>query len=89
MLLLTCPNCGPRNVSEFSSGGEYNPRPQAPMVASDAEWTDYLYLRNNTMGMQTEWWYHRAGCGIWFLAERNTRTNVVVRTHAWRGNCKL
>ena len=40
-------------------------------------------MRRNAAGLQTEWWYHRNGCGTWFLAERDTRTNVVVRTYRW------
>ena len=27
--------------------------------------------------MQQEWWLHRSGCGEWFIAERDTRTNEV------------
>ena len=27
--VLTCPNCGPREVTDFSFGGEVNPRPKA------------------------------------------------------------
>ena len=27
--------------------------------------------------MQREWWHHRYGCEVWFLAERDTRTNEV------------
>jgi sarcosine oxidase delta subunit len=30
--------------------------------------------------VQREWWYHRQGCEIWFQAERDTRTNEVLRT---------
>jgi sarcosine oxidase delta subunit len=30
--------------------------------------------------VQREWWYHRLGCEAWFLAERDTTTNDVVRT---------
>ena len=33
-------------------------------------------------GVQREWWYHRAGCGLWFVAERDTRTNEVARTES-------
>jgi sarcosine oxidase subunit delta len=83
MLLLTCPNCGSRNVSEFRFGGEYNPRPKELTAPSDAELADYLYLRNNTMGMQTEWWYHESGCCLWFLADRHTRTNEVIKTYLY------
>ena len=84
MLILTCPNCGARNVSEFRFGGGYNPRPQNPQAVSDAAWTRYLYLRENRMGVQTEWWYHSAGCGLWVLAVRHTRTNEVVKTYCWQ-----
>ena len=83
MLILTCPNCGPRNVSEFRHGGEVNPRPKVPGAVSDEAWADYLFMRKNTLGVQTEWWYHRAGCGRWFLAERHTLTNEVARTWVW------
>jgi heterotetrameric sarcosine oxidase delta subunit len=83
MLLLSCPNCGARNVTEFRFGGEQHLRPQDPQAASDAEWNDFVYLRVNLRGVQREWWYHRAGCGLWFLAERNTGTNEVLRTFIW------
>ncbi len=83
MLILECPNCGARNASEFHFGGEYRPRPRDPVHSSDAEWIEYLYLRDNAMGVQKEWWYHKAGCGLWFLAERHTRTSEVVGTYLW------
>ena len=83
MLLLGCPHCGERNVSEFHYGGEYSPRPSPSTAAGDEEWHDYLYLRDNPMGPRREWWIHRAGCGLWFLAERDRRTNAVSRTFRW------
>lgn len=83
MILLECPNCGLRNVQEFRYGGEYNPRPPAPLQTADSQWTHYIYMRPNKMGVQKEWWYHRAGCGLWFLAERHTKSNVVLKTTLW------
>lgn len=80
MLILNCPNCGRRNASEFRYGGEVNPRPAAPQATSDEAWAHYLYVRPNRLGVQSEWWYHRAGCGLWFLAERHTYTGQVTRT---------
>ena len=44
---------------------------------------NHLYVRNNVMGAQTEWWHHNAGCGLWFLAERRTRTNEVIKTYLY------
>jgi heterotetrameric sarcosine oxidase delta subunit len=76
--LLPCPNCGPRDVNEFSYQGEVTRRPKgAPELR---ELTAYLYLRDNVAGVQREWWFHRDGCELWFQAERDTRSNEVLRT---------
>jgi sarcosine oxidase subunit delta len=83
MILLDCPNCGPRNSQEFRYGGEYKPRPKAPLETIDAAWNDYIYMRDNKAGIQKEWWYHRAGCGYWFLAERHTKSNKILKTFLW------
>jgi sarcosine oxidase, subunit delta len=79
MIILPCPNCGERNVSEFRFGGEVTKRPDQPTRAS---WADYMYMRTNVLGMQREWWYHNA-CGCWFLAERHTKTHEVFSTYFW------
>jgi sarcosine oxidase subunit delta len=84
MLLIPCPNCGPRNASEFRFGGESQPRPADPAALADPAWAEYIFMRQNALGVQTEWWYHRAGCGRWFLAERHTQTNEVLSTYLWR-----
>ena len=76
--LLPCPNCGPREVEEFRCAGEVTQRPkEAPTLR---ELTSYVYFRDNTRGVHREWWYHRHGCGQWFLAERDTRDNTVIST---------
>jgi sarcosine oxidase subunit delta len=77
--LLSCPNCGKRNVSEFSYRGEYKSRPDqgAPFDA----WVDYVYMKSNERGTQTEWWYHRSGCRRWFLVERDTTCNTDHRSY--------
>jgi methylglutamate dehydrogenase subunit B len=77
--LLPCPHCGPRPVDEYAYFGEVTRRPEATAdgVPSLRELTDYIYFRDNVAGLQREWWQHRMGCGEWFLAERDTRTNVV------------
>ncbi len=76
--LLPCPNCGPRDVNEFGYQGEVTTRPkESPSLR---ELTSYLYFRKNVAGVQREWWFHRSGCGEWFLAERDTRTNQVLVT---------
>lgn len=84
MIRIPCPNCGLRNAAEFRYGGEYNPRPKAPLTVSETEWTDYVYMRRNKSDVQKEWWYHRNGCGAWFLAERHTKTNEVLSSYLWQ-----
>ena len=83
MLLLGCPNCGERSVSEFRFGGEYVPRPENSDQEDDESWASYLYTRTNALGYQTEWWYHQSGCGLWFLADRHTKTQHVRETYRW------
>jgi len=68
-LLLECPNCGKRNVGEFTFRGEYKPRPHSS--APFPEWVKYVYFHQNQMGRSTEWWFHRAGCQRWFLVSRD------------------
>ncbi len=74
--LLPCPNCGPRDVTEFVYAGEVTTRPDGPPQLR--ELTSYVYFRRNVAGVQSEWWFHRLGCELWFKAERDTRTNVVL-----------
>ncbi len=75
--LLECPNCGAREVTDFVYGGEVVRRPGGS--PSRRELNAYNYFRENRAGVQREWWYHRSGCGAWFLADRDTRTNEVRR----------
>lgn len=76
--LLPCPNCGRRDVNEFVFAGEVTRRPTD--TPSPRELNSYVYFRRNVAGVQREWWFHRLGCEVWFLAERDTRTNAVLRT---------
>lgn len=76
--LLTCPNCGERDVHEFRFGGELSNRP-AP-DATPETWAQYFYTRRNVSGEQREWWYHSFGCRKWLIALRNTVTNQVLTT---------
>jgi len=76
-MLVTCPNCGPREVVELRCAGETTRRPRAR--PTPRELNEYLYYRDNVAGVQREWWFCRA-CEDWFLAERDTRTNETHRT---------
>ncbi|MGE5267938.1 MAG: sarcosine oxidase subunit delta [Deltaproteobacteria bacterium] len=78
MKILRCPLNGPRNISEFVWGGEMKPMPN-PATATDAEWTEYLFLEDNIAGEITEWWLH-APTNYWFVARRNTITDEIIET---------
>jgi heterotetrameric sarcosine oxidase delta subunit len=76
--LLTCPNCGTREVTDFGYGGEVTVRPASR--PGRRELNAYNYFRRNVAGVQREWWFHRSGCRAWFIAERDTTTNEVMLT---------
>ena len=76
MIVVPCPNCGPRNSSDLRNAGELVSRPD-PDTASLTEWRSYLYLRENPAGWVTETWYCRTGCRRYFTIERNTATNEI------------
>jgi sarcosine oxidase subunit delta len=79
--LLTCPNCGPRDVYEFRFGGQILPV-SGPDDASGVART----CISNLPQAQRERWYHRFGCRSWLIAERDVRTNEVLRVDWLDGN---
>ncbi len=79
MKIMPCPLNGPRNIQEFVCAGEVVREPD-PALASDAEWADYVFMVDNKAGVVREWWYH-VPTSFWFIAERNTVTDEIVRTY--------
>jgi heterotetrameric sarcosine oxidase delta subunit len=75
---INCPNCGPRGVWEFHFSGPAGDEARPPQDADAKSWTNFIYNKSNIRGVQTEWWYHRSACKLWFLVERNTATNEVL-----------
>ena len=79
MKIMHCPLNGPRNLSEFSYGGEVEPMPD-PRECSEEEWSEYIFMTDNPAGFVREWWYHIA-TSYWFIAERSTVTDKIVKTY--------
>lgn len=76
MLRIRCPWCGDRDEVEFSYGGQAHVSyPAQPADLSDAEWSEYIFFRDNAKGWFRERWFHAAGCRMWFNAVRHTVTN--------------
>lgn len=79
MLRISCPFCGTRDQVEFQFGGESKVRrPHDPQQASDAEWADYLFYRDNIKGVHHERWLHIYGCGQWFNVVRDTLSHEIL-----------
>ncbi|MDR6438871.1 sarcosine oxidase subunit delta [Paenarthrobacter nicotinovorans] len=73
MLLISCPNCGPRDETEFHYGGQAHVAyPESPNDLTDREWAEYLFYRENTKGTFAERWVHSTGCRQWFNMLRDT-----------------
>ena len=81
MKLLKCPVNGVRPLQEFVFGGEYRPMPD-PDSASDKEWAAFIFNRSGAPGVKREWWYHIAS-GVWFMAERDTLKDEIIRTYLY------
>lgn len=77
--MMACPVNGARPVSEFFYWGEIREMPD-PATATDAQWADYVFNRNGAPGIKKEWWHHTPS-GVWFIAERDTVRDEVLRTY--------
>ena len=82
MLNIPCPFCGNREETEFSCAGEAHiARPLIENSITDAEFADYLFLRDNTKGVFLERWRHAAGCRRWFNMVRDTVSHEIIEVY--------
>jgi sarcosine oxidase subunit delta len=83
MMLIECPECGPRNENEFHYGGEAHIAYPADggAASSDSEWAQYLFYRASPKGLFAERWVHSAGCRRWFNAVRDTVSYQIVAVY--------
>src|SRR3546814_7491871 len=69
------------DLLEFKCGGQRHV--QRPVLsASDGEWAEYLYVRENPKGWHFERWLHAAGCRQWFNIARHTVTHEIAAVYA-------
>ena len=80
MKQIDCPLNGPLNISEFIYGGELVAMPDA-QHSTAREWAEYVFFDDNHAGNVVEWWCH-APTSYWFLVERNTITDEIIKTYA-------
>jgi methylglutamate dehydrogenase subunit B len=75
---IPCPYCGPRSHDEFAYYGDATRRrPTASGAVTEAEFYDYVYVRDNPFGAHRELWFHQGGCHEWLVVERDTRTHAI------------
>jgi sarcosine oxidase subunit delta len=93
-MLITCPYCGPRDVSEFTYQGEAGRQRPDPASTDRAAWDAYVYDRLNPAGEHSELWQHSGGCRAHLVVTRNTLTHAIssvtftreaARAHGRRG----
>jgi sarcosine oxidase subunit delta len=82
MKIMTCPVNGPRAISEFAYGGELREMPD-PATTRDDDWARYVFNRSGIAAVKREWWCHTAS-GVWFVAERDTATDTVLRSYLYQ-----
>jgi sarcosine oxidase subunit delta len=76
MLRIPCPFCGPRDHTEFTYEGDATVEYPA-LDASEDEWFEAVFLRDNPRGAHTEYWHHIQGCRAFLVVERNTVTHEI------------
>jgi sarcosine oxidase subunit delta len=80
---INCPHCGKRGSEEFTYLGDATVKrpngvvPGPDDAASWKAWMDYVYLRDNPMGVHREFWYHAAGCHAWLVLTRDLRDHAI------------
>lgn len=85
MILIYCPHCKEKRPEiEFAYAGEAHfarPDAAAQNEMSDAEWSEFLFVRSNVRGEHFERWWHANGCNMFFNAVRNTVTDKFIKTY--------
>ncbi|MEM6661085.1 MAG: sarcosine oxidase subunit delta [Pseudomonadota bacterium] len=74
MIRIRCPFCGLRDHSEFSYEGDATVAYPA-LDASEDEWYEAVFLRDNPRGRHRELWRHC--CGAFVEVERDTVTHEI------------
>lgn len=80
MFNIKCPWCGDRGEIEFTYKGDATVGRPDPETATDDEWLDHIYLRENPSGDHDELWQHTSGCRQFVKVRRNLRSHEILKT---------
>jgi heterotetrameric sarcosine oxidase delta subunit len=82
---IKCPCCGERSLDEFVYHGDATvTRPAQSDPNAMAEFTRYVFERNNPIGLHRELWYHAAGCRAWLVVTRGISTHAITHVELAR-----
>ena len=76
MIRIPCPFCGTRDHSEFSYEGDATVEYPA-LDASQDDWFEAVFLRDNPRGWHREYWRHAFGCGLFLEVTRHMTTHEI------------
>jgi sarcosine oxidase subunit delta len=76
MIRIPCPFCGTRDHTEFSYEGDATVQYPA-LDATQDEWFEAVFLRDNPRGPHREYWRHAYGCGSFLEVVRDTVTHQI------------
>lgn len=78
-MLIPCPHCGNRDVSEFTYLGDAKVKRPDPTKAKQPAWDAFIYLRDNPLGPHSEVWQHNGGCRLFLELVRDTKTHEILK----------
>ncbi|MDF1720816.1 MAG: sarcosine oxidase subunit delta [Minwuia sp.] len=76
-MIIDCPVCGPRHLTEFSYGGEASRTPVGIAQTDQQAWEGYVFARNNPRGLHDEHWQHSGGCRSWLHVRRDVTNHRI------------
>ncbi|NOX41129.1 MAG: sarcosine oxidase subunit delta [Alphaproteobacteria bacterium] len=75
---LKCPLCGDRDAREFHYRGAAKLMERPEAGAGEAAFYDYVYLRENPVGANSELWFHELGCRAWLCVSRDVSSHEIL-----------
>lgn len=83
-MIIPCPYCGPRDLSEFTYQGDATRTRPEPTSTDETAWHAWVYQRTNPAGWHREYWQHSGGCRAHLVVHRNTLTHEIGEVHLAR-----
>jgi len=79
-MIIHHPLLGPRDAAEFVYLGDASliDRPDWQAPDAEAQFYEYVYLRDNPAGKHRELWFHEHGDRSWLVVTRNTLTHEII-----------